>query len=94
MFAVNICVATAGHDRYDKVAINKYPIVITSGELTEVLASNSIKTLISTVIKTRDVYNSAEFYVMAIDNDKLVYKKEIPVRDLIALEFAEENQNS
>lgn len=84
IYSINICVATAGHDRYDKVAITKFPIVILGDEtdLRALLASETVKKYITDNIHTQSVYESAVFYISQIREDYTQNKMEIRVDEI------------
>lgn len=86
-YSVNICVPTAGHDRYDKVAINKYPMIILGREsdLKNQLGSDQIMRYIKENIKTKEIYESAVFYVMHPKRDNTVDRFTIPVPELVSI---------
>ena len=84
IYSINICVATTGHDRYDKVAISKFPIVILGDEsdLHAGLASDTVKNYIKEHIRTQTVYESAVFYISEIDENYNQNKQEIRVDEI------------
>lgn len=84
IYSINICVATAGHDRYDKVAINKFPIVILGDEvaLRELLGSETVKDYIIEHIRAQSVYESAVFHISQIDENYIQNKMEIRVDEI------------
>ena len=87
-YSINICVATAGHDRYDKVAINKYPMVVLGREsdLKNQLRSDAIRSYIKTNIRSKEIYDTAEFYIMHLKRDNTVDKFVIPVPELVRID--------
>lgn len=87
-FSVNICVATAGHDRYDKVAINKYPMIVLGREsdIRTQLSSPQLVDYIKQNIHTKDIYKSAVFHIMHLKRDNTCTKLEIPVPELVKIE--------
>ena len=87
-YSINICVATAGHDRYDKVAINKYPVVVLGREsdLKTQLQSDTIRSYIKTNIRSKEIYDTAEFYIMHLKRDNTADKMIIPVSELVQVD--------
>ena len=87
-YSINICVATAGHDRYDKVAINKHPMVVLGREsdLKNQLRSDTIKAYIKANIRSKEIYDTAEFYIMHLKRDNTADKFVIPVSELVQID--------
>lgn len=87
-YSINICVATAGHDRYDKVAINKHPMIVLGREsdLRNQLRSETVRGYIKNNIRSKEIYDSAEFYIMHLKRDNTVDKLVIPVSELVAID--------
>lgn len=79
-YVVNLVVDTKNTDIYDKVALNKFPIIIkckTEAELKEILTQEIAQTFIQDHIKSRRVFDSAEWFVRCIyENDvrEIVWK--------------------
>jgi hypothetical protein len=94
MFAVNICVSTVAGDRYDKVAINTTPIIITAGELREQLASDFFRQFIESKIRTPHLLATAEFHVLIFDDTKAIDRMIIPLKDIMDINlFATPTEN-
>lgn len=73
IFAVNLTVDTKTTDLYDKVAINKYPIIVICNdekELWEKLSSESTAKWIKENIRIKRIYNTAYFHVRGINGLK------------------------
>ena len=69
IFAVNLTVDTKTTDLYDKVAINKYPIIVICNdekELCEKLSSESTMKWIKENIRTKHLFESAFFHIRGI----------------------------
>lgn len=79
-YVVNLVVDTKNTDIYDKVALNKFPIIIkckTEAELKEILTQKMAQTFIQDHIKSQRVFDSAEWFVRCIyENDvrEIVWK--------------------
>lgn len=69
IYSLNIVVPTKTTDIYDKVAINKYPLIITckDSELNNMLQSNEIKNFLKDNIKSSRLLNLAEWYIRRFD---------------------------
>jgi hypothetical protein len=69
IYAVNLTVDTKTTDIYDKVAVNKYPVVVIckdEKELWEKLSSQDTKDGVRSNIRTKHLYDSAFFYIREI----------------------------
>ena len=61
IYAVNLTVDTKTTDLYDKVAVNKYPVIVIckdENELKEKLSSDTTKGWIKTNIRTKHMENT------------------------------------
>ena len=85
IYAINICVATSGHDRYDKVAVNKYPIIVigTKEMLHQTLSSEQVEEYIKKNIPNADVRSTAEFFVREIVGETESNTFSIPITKVI-----------
>lgn len=85
IYAINICVSTSGHDRYDKVAINKYPIVVIGTEemLNQTLSSEQVAKYIEKNIPNTDVRSTAEFFIREIVGESESKTFSIPITKVI-----------
>lgn len=73
-YVVNLVVDTKNTDIYDKVALNKFPIIIkckTEAELKEILTQEMAQTFIQDHIKSQRVFDSAEWFVRCIYEDNV-----------------------
>lgn len=71
-YAVNLVVDTKNTDIYDKVALNKFPIIIkckTESELKDILSQELAQKFIQDHIKSQRVFDSAEWFVRCIYED-------------------------
>lgn len=69
IFAVNLTVDTKTTDLYDKVAVNKYPVIVICNdeqELWEKLSSDSTVSWIRENIRTNKLFDSAYFHIRGI----------------------------
>lgn len=68
-YAINLVVDTKNTDIYDKVALNKYPIIIqckTEAELKEMLSGVDVNDYINNQIKSQRVLDTAEWMIRSI----------------------------
>jgi hypothetical protein len=73
-YVINLCTDTKNTDRYDKVAVNKFPMIIRCKDvdiLKECLVSADMESFIKDHLKLKHLYNSAVFYIRSIDNNKI-----------------------
>ena len=73
-YVVNLVVDTKNTDIYDKVALNKFPIIIkckTEAELKEILTQEMAQTFIQDHIKSQRVFDSAEWFI------RCIYEKDV-----------------
>lgn len=69
-YTINLVVDTKVTDIYDKVALNKFPIVIfcdNEGELKEMLSSDDVQNYVKQYIKSPKIFNSAQWYIRSIN---------------------------
>ena len=90
-YVINVCVNTKSTDIYDKVAVNKHPILIScfnEDRLKDILNQSNMKEYIKGTI-SKQLYENAQYYIVRIDedggftpDDKMVWDlKEITVID-------------
>lgn len=73
-YAVNLVVDTKNTDIYDKVALNKFPIIIkckTEAELKEILSQELAQKFIQDHIKSQRVFDSAEWFIRCIYDENV-----------------------
>lgn len=80
-YAVNLVVDTKHTDIYDKVALNKFPIIVqckTENELKSILSNEQTIQFVKGLIKSKSVFDTAFWNIRTIyDNDvvrELVWK--------------------
>ena len=79
-YVVNLVVDTKNTDIYDKVALNKFPIIIkckTEAELKEILSQELAQKFIQDHIKSQRVMDTAEWFIRCVyDNEvrEIVWK--------------------
>ena len=89
IYAVNLTVDTKTTDIYDKVAVNKYPVIVIcndENELRNKLSSNTTKEWIKHNIRTQHIYDTAYFCIREIykNNVNDIYWK---VSQLISISY-------
>lgn len=94
-YAINLVVDTKNTDIYDKVALNKFPIIVrckTEAELKDMLASESTKEFIKEHIKSKKVFDSAMWNIRSIYPDGAVRELVWEIDELISIGFSQNNQ--
>lgn len=74
IYAVNLTVDTKTTDLYDKVAVNKFPVIVICNdeqELWEKLSSDHTGQWIKENIRTKRLFETAYFYIRGVENDKV-----------------------
>lgn len=70
IYAINLGVVTKYTDRYDKVSVNKYPIIVHCENIQELhgfLSNESTKKYIEDNIKLKHLVDSAVFFIRDIN---------------------------
>ena len=73
-YAVNLVVDTKNTDIYDKVALNKFPIIVkckTEAELKEILSQELAQKFIQDHIKSQRVFDTAEWFIRCIYDENV-----------------------
>ncbi len=89
IYAINLCTDTKNTDRYDKVAVNKFPIIIKCNdveELKQYLSSEETSNYVKNLLKQKHLYESALFYIREIDKNN-VNEFTLSVVDLIEISY-------
>ena len=88
IYAINICTDTTPHDRYDKVAVNTYPIIVFGvfDELLKHLQSEDTKNHVKNLLRTKTLYEVAVFRIREINGDN-VREFELKLPDVINIEY-------
>lgn len=93
IYAINICTDTKITDRYDKVAVNEYPVIVigTEVELVKYLRSLDMAAFIKDLFRTRNLYEAAVFRIRKVDsNDYWVHQFEYKVKDYVDVQYDDE----
>ena len=69
IYTINIIVNTKKDTSklYDKVSINKFPIIITAESEEDIYTNTDLWTALKDMFIDESVYNTAEFYIRSID---------------------------
>lgn len=91
IYAINICTNTKNSDRYDKVAVNPYPIIVigTQNTLKDVLSSEKTQFYIKNLFRVKSLYDSGVFRIRHIDKDKYVDEFEWSIPEICEIEYNE-----
>lgn len=86
-FVINICVPTAGNDRYPEVAINQYPMVVLGRrfDLDTALRSDMVRGFIKQHIHKYSLYKDAKFYIRHLLRDNTDERLVIPVPEMVVI---------
>lgn len=73
-YVINLCTDTKNTDRYDKVAVNKFPMLVRCKDidkLKEVLGDKKTSDFIKENLKQKHLYETAVFYIREIDGNNI-----------------------
>ena len=90
IYAINICTDTKNTDRYDQVAVNKFPIIVigTHEELVKYLNSDDMKKFVKDLFRTQNLYDVAVFRIRSVDTrDYEVNSDEMLIKDFITIDY-------
>lgn len=90
IYAVNLVVDTKTNDIYDKVALNKFPIIVTcntESDLKDILTDSNSENFIKEHIRSKRVYDTAEWRVRRILSDGDIRELVWKVPEVNKLEF-------
>lgn len=85
-YAVNLVVDTKQTDIYDKVALNKFPIIVqcrTENELKSILSNEQTVQFVKGLIKSKSVFDTAFWNIRTIYNNDEVRELVWKVSDMI-----------
>lgn len=93
IFAINICTDTKSTDRYNKVAVNPYPIIMIGSleSLKSKLNNDDTKQFVKNLFRTKSLYDSAVFRIRSVDNKGMVDEFEWKVSDICELQETDFN---
>lgn len=75
IYTINLVVDTKVTDIYDKVALNKYPMVIFCddiNELKDILSNIDTINYVKNYIKSKKIFDNAQWYIRSIDYDNII----------------------
>ena len=90
IYAINVCTDTKNTDRYETVAVNKYPVIVvgTNSELVNYLRSEDMKKFIKELFRTQNLYDAGVFRIRIVDTQYYdVTQDELSVKDFVKLEY-------
>lgn len=73
-YVINLCTDTKNTDRYDKVAVNKFPMIVRCNDINElknILSNKNTSEFIKENLKQKHLYESAVFYIRSIDQNSI-----------------------
>jgi hypothetical protein len=89
-YVINLVVDPKNTDLYEKVALNKFPIIVyckSEMELKEYLSNDSTKEYIKSLIKTKRVYDSSVWMIRDIYPNGNIRELTWSVSDLIHMDY-------
>lgn len=89
-YAINLVVDTKATDIYDKVALNKFPIIVqcsNESSLKDILSNEETLKFVKTLIKSKRVYDSAEWKIRSIYDSGDVRELVWDVSELNKIDF-------
>lgn len=91
-YAINLVTDTKYTDIYDKVALNKYPIIVrckTESELKDILSSNQTTEYVRSLIKSKRTYDASVWMIRSIYPNGDVRELSWKVSELNCIVFSE-----
>lgn len=73
-YVINLCTDTKNTDRYDKVAVNKFPMIVRCDDINKlknILSNKNTSEFIKENLKQKHLYESAVFYIRSIDQNSI-----------------------
>ena len=73
-YTINLCTDTKNTDRYDKVAVNKFPIIMKCSDVDELkkyLGNEETANYVKSMLKQKHLYETAVFYITEIDGNSI-----------------------
>ena len=73
-YTINLCTDTKNTDRYDKVAVNKFPIIMKCSDVDELkkyLGNEETTNYVKSMLKQKHLYESAVFYIREINGNSI-----------------------
>ena len=88
IYAVNLTVDTKTTDLYDKVAVNKFPVIVicnNEDELWEKLSAETTEKWIKSNIRTKHLFDTAYFHIRSIngsETSEIIWKVDSVVKNI------------
>ena len=91
IYAINICTDTKTNDRYHKVAVNPYPIIVFGDEndLKMHLQSDATNAYIKNLFRTKQLFDAAVYRIRVIPEDRWVKEFEWKLPDINKVNYEE-----
>ena len=73
-YTINLCTDTKNTDRYDKVAVNKFPIIMKCSDVDELkkyLGNEETANYVKSMLKQKHLYETAVFYIREINGNSI-----------------------
>lgn len=73
-YVINLCTNTKNTDRYDKVAVNKFPMIVRCNDINElknILSNKNTSEFIKENLKQKHLYESAVFYIRSVEQNNI-----------------------
>ena len=89
-YVINLVVDAKNNDIYDKVSLNKYPIVVfcrSEAELKEILSNDDTKEFVKSLIKSKRVYDTAIWMIRDIYPNNTTRELIWDVSELIHIDY-------
>lgn len=93
-YAINLVTDTKNTDIYDKVALNKFPIIVTcktESELKGILSSTESTNFVKKLVKNKRVYNASVWMIRSIYENGTVRELSWKVPDLNIIDYSQNN---
>ena len=93
-YAINLVTDTKYTDIYDKVALNKFPMIAickTESELKEILSSQDTIDFVKSMIKNHKLFEVAYWMIRCIYSDGEVREISWKVSDMISVDYSQNN---
>lgn len=94
-YAINLCTDTKNTDRYDKVAVNKFPIIVRCEDFNELkyfLQKEDTINFVKELLKQKHLYETAVYYIREVDKgikevDKGIKEDRWVVKDITPIQY-------
>jgi hypothetical protein len=84
-YAINLVTSTKSTDIYDKVAVNKFPIIVrckTESELKDILNTEQSNEFVKNMIRTQKLFDESQWRIRSIYPDGKVHELIWEVKDI------------